>query len=72
MWFAPITLASQQAISGDRSFYYTIRQMGYSASPLAAREELRDGSGNLKATCVSSYIGTVQWFVWLCNFKLNV
>lgn len=72
IWFVPITLASQQAISGDRSFYYTVRQMGYSAPPLAAREELRDGSGSLKATCASAYVGSALWFMWLCNFKLNV
>lgn len=70
-YFLPYTLGSLHAITPDRLFYFTFRQIGLGTPPLAAGEELRDGAGLLKAVCPLRG-GTSQFTVWLCNFKLNV
>lgn len=70
-YFYPINLASINAITPDRMFYFTLRQVGNGPATLADFEELRDGTGALKAIAATkTSSGSVT--VWFCNFKLNV
>lgn len=70
--FIPVQLASQQSLTQEQRYYYTLRQLAYGPGQLAAREELRDGSGNLKAQCLSGNFSTTsRWHIWTTNFKLN-
>lgn len=70
-YFYPINLASTAAISPDRLFYFTLRQVGNGPPALADFEELRDGTGVLKATAPTK-TSSGSATVWFCNFKLNV
>lgn len=70
-YFYPANLASLMAISPERLFYFTLRQLGYGAASLADFEELRDGGGNLKAI-LPSKVTSGSLSLWCCSFKLNV
>lgn len=70
-YFYPANLASITAISPERLFYFTLRQVGYGPGSLVDFEELRDGSGNLRAVLPSKNTsGEIS--LWFCGFKLNV
>lgn len=71
-YFFPYTLGSLHAITPDRMFYFTFRQLGLGPAAIAPAEQLRDGASNLKAICPFGGSSTAQFTIWLCNFKLNV